>query len=435
MLGIYEDGRIRQSLYEDEEGEKLYPPEPLVEAEQWTAIKDYFIQNAPESLPEVIPRVELGLSHFIVQEPSFTVTPPNTTMVKFMEDGSIYSSDAISKKLLQFDSNLNLMKAGNIPEGAVDLRLDDEALWILSMGSFSPNDQEAGMLLCLPKEEGRQALIVADNLRRPAHADYGDINKDGLEDVIISEFGKWSGRLTLLLNKGRSDFESITIKNQTGATKAYFHDFNADGHLDIVALFAQGREQISIFYGSEELAFKEEIILTFSPSSGSTNLDLIDYDEDGDMDILYTAGDNADYIPILKSYHGIYLFENRGQNHFTEKFFQPLNGANGARLVDFDLDGDLDLAAISFFPDYRKDAVESFVYFENAGDFEFSGSTFENNTRGRWIVMDVKDKDGDGDQDIILGSLTFETIPDKGYVSNWKSKGLPFVVLQNTIRD
>ena len=35
-----------------------------------------------------------------------------------------------------------------------------------------------------------------------------------------------------------------------------------------------------------------------------------DFDNDGFEDLIYVCGDNADITPILKSYHGIYIFLN-----------------------------------------------------------------------------------------------------------------------------
>ena len=42
-------------------------------------------------------------------------------------------------------------------------------------------------------------------------------------------------------------------------------------------------------------------------------------------------------------------------------------GAFGARAADFDNDGDLDIAAISFYPDFEIEKRESFVYLQNNG--------------------------------------------------------------------
>jgi hypothetical protein len=47
--------------------------------------------------------------------------------------------------------------------------------------------------------------------------------------------------------------------------------------------------------------------------------------------------------------------------------------------------------------------------------------------------MDVGDFEGDGDKDIVIGSLAFETIPDVGLVAKWVKDGVPFVLLKNTL--
>src|SRR5690606_6312476 len=154
-------------------------------------------------------------------------------------------------------------------------------------------------------------------------------------------------------------------------------------------------------------SFKEKRLLTFSPLNGSQYMEMADFDKDGNLDILYVCGDNADKSPILKDYHGIYIFLNDGNDHFKQAYFYQLNGAYKAMARDYDLDGDLDIAAISFFPDYRNCPEESFVYLENKGNLKFGDHTFPEATKGRWIVMDAGDIDGDGDIDLALGSFVY----------------------------
>ncbi|MCB0578639.1 MAG: VCBS repeat-containing protein, partial [Phaeodactylibacter sp.] len=47
----------------------------------------------------------------------------------------------------------------------------------------------------------------------------------------------------------------------------------------------------------------------------------------------------------------------------------------------------------------------------------------------------VGDFDGDGDLDLVLGSLAFEVVPDKkGWIKQWARDGIPFVLLENKAR-
>ena len=209
-------------------------------------------------------------------------------------------------------------------------------------------------------------------------------------------------------------------------------DMNKDGIEDVVALFGQGNEGIDIFYGRGDGQFTPQRILQFSPSHGSSFFSLLDWENDGDLDIIYTAGDNADFSPVLKPYHGIYIYINQGDNHFEQGFFQPMNGAYAAVARDFDHDGDRDLAAISFFPDFTQTPALDFMYLENKGGLDFATpNTFKEALPGRWIVMDAADYDGDGDDDLILGSLAFEVVPPMGLVEKWAEQGIPYVILEN----
>ncbi|MEZ4934360.1 MAG: VCBS repeat-containing protein [Saprospiraceae bacterium] len=149
--------------------------------------------------------------------------------------------------------------------------------------------------------------------------------------------------------------------------------------------------------------------------------------------MIYTNGDNADFPPINKPYHGIRIFENDGKNNFKEIFFYPLHGAYNAIPADFDKDGDLDIAAISFFPDFKNTPEEGFIYLENKGKWKMEASTFNGVEKGRWIVMDAGDLDEDGDLDLILGSLAFEVIPKMGLVDKWVKNGLPYILLENKL--
>jgi hypothetical protein len=135
----------------------------------------------------------------------------------------------------------------------------------------------------------------------------------------------------------------------------------------------------------------------------------------------------------MKPYHGVYIFMNDGANNFEQEFFHHINGAYKAIPADFDNDGHVDIATISFFPDWKKSPDEGFILLRNTGrgEFSFTPYTFDGVDQGRWITMDAADYDSDGDMDLVLGSLAFEAIPDLGQVGRWRRNGIPFVVLEN----
>lgn len=103
---------------------------------------------------------------------------------------------------------------------------------------------------------------------------------------------------------------------------------------------------------------------------------------------------------------------------------------------DYDLDGDLDIAAISFFPDYLRYLGESFIYLKNKGNLKFDDYSFPEATKGRWMVMDAGDMDDAGDIDLALGSFVY-FLP-QGYTTGlgkkWLTTGPSVIVLENTIR-
>lgn len=440
MYGIYPHDSVRQTLIgKGESGEMVkkantFPSHQLLQDSIWMEIKNYYLSRAPDNLEIASHEISIGLKLFEVVEAPYRLSPPGTTFVAFIEDG-LYIADAHTQKLYQFDRKLQLLNVANTKEGAVWINEQERRLLITVMGSFSPTDAPSGFLMELPKGGQGKARKVISRLRRPVHTSQGDFNKDGLQDLVICEFAKWTGRLAWWEQTPEGQFKMHLLSQRPGPVKAYVRDMDNNGLPDIIALFGQGDEGIFAYYNQGNGEFREEALLRFPPSYGSSYFNLFDFNEDGIDDIIYTAGDNADYPPLMKPYHGIRIYQNDGNNQFKEIFFYHQNGAYNAIPFDYDKDGDIDIASISFFPDFDNNPAESFVYLENVGDGRFEASTFENPFRGRWIVMDHADWDDDGDEDLVLGALAFEVIPDKkAYVQKWTENGLSFVILENKLK-
>ncbi|MEO1218702.1 MAG: VCBS repeat-containing protein [Bacteroidota bacterium] len=417
MLGIGRNDSVDQILFETgKAGEKvrnldLFPEERKLSDEEWESIQEYFISQSPQELAKpVYAELDSSLTDFDLLIPQLKLSPPSTTLIQFSPTGGIYAGDANTKSLIKLDKRLNVQQAARLKEGLVDLIEEPEALYLTLMGSFSPTDADTGFFMALPQVENAQAQIVLPALGRPVDAEIADLDQDGIEDILLSEFGKWTGELAWWKNRGVEGMQKMMLREKAGATQTQILDMNEDELPDILALFGQGEEGIFLYENQDNGKFQEKQLLRFPPSYGSSHMEILDWDQDGDMDILYCAGDNADYPPIIKPYHGIYLYLNNGQNNFEQSWFYALPGAYGTRTRDYDQDGDLDIAAISFFPDYLGDDTRSFVFLRNEGK-EFSSQTISDLDRlGRWIVMDAGDFDLDGDEDIALGSLSFEVL-------------------------
>jgi len=235
------------------------------------------------------------------------------------------------------------------------------------------------------------------------------------------------------INKG--EIEQQVLRALPGAIKVYTDDFNKDGRPDLIVLMAQAQEGIYVLLNQENGRFETQELLSFPVIYGSSYFELDDFNNDGFRDILYTCGDNGDYTGnILKNYHGVYIFLNDGNNRFTQKYFFPVHGCYKAMAKDFDKDGDLDIATISYFPDTKNQPQESFVYLRQETAFQFRPYAIKEFNEGRWLTMDAADVDGDGDDDIVLGSLI---PPYEEQQEKWKTTGkqrVALLLLENKIK-
>ena len=436
-LGI----RTQNAAYQEElEALNLFPQQAALNREEWLSVMDYFIDNAPPfSHSEASNReLPLELKGFQAIDPGISLTPLTTLIYFEAETQQLFLGNATEGSLHLFNAELEPGKVYQLDGAPSALIPQEEGYYVLSMGQVMPHEKEIGKLSFIPRnaENSKEIKLLISGLKRPVSASMGDLDQDGKEDMVISSFGNLDGRLLLYLDiKGDPPREKV-LKVAPGASKNILKDWDEDGDLDILVLIAQGDEGIYLFRNDGNAQFSEERILHFPATYGSTHFELLDLNADGKEDILYTSGDNGDYFPIMKNFHGIRIFLQQDDGNFEEEIFLPHNGIFKALAEDFDRDGDNDIAAISYFPDYKKRPHESFVYYENQGNLDFKATSFPESTSGKWLTMAKADWDRDGDQDLFLGSgLFMRTGVSAKIKTAWRKHAPPLFVLENMVND
>ncbi|MDZ4148315.1 MAG: VCBS repeat-containing protein [Flavobacteriaceae bacterium] len=419
----------------------VYPTKPLIEKAVWDKITEYVVSNAPDSL-------------------KFDTQTLNSTqeLTQFSENPFKLHKRSDKSMLItyfRYETQDNSLIIGNMNGDVISHNYKDDQTrylkkvktavtaykkvsgkqYLIEIGKLNPSEQVIGKLYTVEKDGNLSQM--GDLLHRPVDLLAEDLDGDGEIEYIISEFGHLTGELSMLKRDKKSrQWVKTTLVNLPGAIRILSEDMNDDGKKDLVVLFAQGNESIFILYQKDDLRFGQEQVIRLSPVYGSSWFELVDYNGDGHKDIIMANGDNADYSVIPKPYHGVRIFINDGQNHFSQKYFHPINGATRLIAKDFDQDKDIDIAVIASFGDFENYPEQSFVYLENtnSGKFEFKPYTFSGVTSGSWMLMDSGDFDQDGDEDIFLTPLTlsFRQIP-KESVKKWEESGADIMILENQL--
>lgn len=430
----------------------LHNKQSVLSSEDWQKIIHYYESLAPDSLkksPEKTTTSNWAI--FQLKKPTADSSQIASTLMTVINrsEKEIYTSSLSKPGLYTWNNNFVSRLLIDLASPAVDITFSDQSVpaasIITCMGGMRALDTTKGDIFSLiRKSKGIYTKTkIEQQLTRPIQSRPIDFNKDGLTDYIICGFGHNKGGLFILKQLADKSFEKIPVRETPGATQSVTGDFNNDGWEDIMALFAHADEGIWLFINDKKGGFESKNILRFPSVYGSSSFQLVDMNQDGKLDIVYTAGDNSDYSRILKPYHGLYIYLNQGDVNdapvnFKKSYFYPINGCTKAIATDFDQDGDVDIATIAFFPDFKNKPYESFMYFENAQvptkvQLDFKPNALPIHKNGRWICMDVNDYDGDGDEDIVLGNFSKGFLNQEQFKADWDIH-TPFIVLENQVQ-
>jgi hypothetical protein len=328
------------------------------------------------------------------------------------------------------DSKLEIVAQLNNPCHVSMVDFDGDGIQdflVADLGGFLPADHTHGSVVLLHgTKSGKYEQLALDGWPRVADVEAADFNGDGTLDLAVAAFG-WRkvGNLTVLENHttdyAHPSFIRQLIDPRPGAIHAIPVDLNKDGKMDLVVVFAQQFEQVVAFMnnGGKEVSFTPQVIYTGPhPNWGSSGIQVVDLDGDGDLDVLLTHGDTFDDA-IIKPYHGIQWLENRGGFPFVEHTLADMAGVSRAQAVDLDGDGDLDIVACAMLAagaDVDESQLPALVWLEQVTPGVFVRHTLEMGAP-RHASLDVGDFDHDGDIDIVTSN--FQTGASSSEHTDW----------------
>jgi len=255
---------------------------------------------------------------------------------------------------------------------------------------------------------GQFAETVIDTLSPGAHTvDLADLDKDGDIDILIAAMGNSSGigQLAIYYNNGSTQFNKMILESsQSFQAFIYTADLNNDGVNEI--LFTE--------YGTGKLGYfkkngsdYEKIII--GTLNGMHTALAKDYDNDGDLDVL-----SANYASVNDS--RFIVWNNDGSGNFTQAWSYAAMGSIWLDMADFDNDGDNDLVGAAQNPGVSQDLY----WFKSNGSNNFTAFPLVANLSEVHCAKPA-DLDNDGDIDIILAA-NFSNINPGDKIIWWENK-------------
>jgi len=399
-------------------GANIYPEEPLLDIDEWEKIVEFYMTNSPNKIvtSEKI-EIKVGIPDFEskVFADKKDILPVVQALAVDETKKEIYAAQYQGGGISKFDKNGRKLSQAKNESLVVHMLVDGQQFVSLDMATRYASDNPVGALdisQSFDSYKVNKKSFTIPNLMRPVHLAQGDLTGNGREDFVISEYGNMLGALSWIQNKEDGSYLRHELFSDDGFTKTEIIDLNGDSKNDIIALKANSDEGIDWYINKGNGKFDRERKLRFPP----------------------TNGDNGDYTPLLKPYHGIHLYLRKGDD-YKESFFLPLNGVYQSEALDFDQDGDIDIASVSFHPDFTNNPKESFVLFINDGENNFTPYTIAEYANSRWMRFLTTDIDSDGDIDILLSAMNIKTpeIP-QATAMKWQSANEAIIFLENKLK-
>ena len=276
---------------------------------------------------------------------------------------------------------------------------------------------------------------------------HSDFDGDGDQDVFLGErikIGKFgmAGSGYFLVNDGKGNFKDATkelgpdLINLGMITDAQF--VNLDGDEDLELILTGEFMDIQIYKKQNGVYKKVKLAVDIPLHGWWNNLELVDIDQDGDLDILAgNLGENSRFSASKE--HPLKLYFSDFDHNGMPEGVMSFNADDGKdypyalrhilidqmkvlkkRFPDFESFKEADISKI-FTPEELAEAsvLETnqlkTVLLINEGDFNFKSAALPPEVQFSPVYATAaNDFDGDGDIDLLLGGNLFRVLPEMG---------------------
>jgi len=240
----------------------------------------------------------------------------------------------------------------------------------------------------------------------------GDVNSDGREDIFVGGAKNQAGKLFIQNTAGEFTASGSNFGSSAEDMGSHFFDADGDGDQDLYVIssgnaFEKEDENLQdrLYINNGKGAFSLKSNALPEIRSGGSRVKSADFDGDGDLD-LFVAGRlvPGNYPNPARSF---LLQNNNGsfEDVTAEWSYELLKPGlvNDFVWTDFDSDGKHDLVLVGEWMPVQ--------FYRNTGSkFENVSESYTNDAlAGWWFRIHETDIDMDGDKDLVLGNLGFNS--------------------------